>query len=71
MNEEQMEQMDEITRARQEEEAAAQQEAYYWYVLQEFAAVCKVFGQTKVLRDLKLVRETLENKQEKKHIITL
>lgn len=35
----------------------AQQEAYYWYILQEFVAINKVFGQTKVIQDLKKVRE--------------
>jgi hypothetical protein len=40
-----------------EEEQAANQEAYYWYILQEFVAINKVFGQTKVMQDLKKVRE--------------
>lgn len=42
-----------------EEETQAQQEAYYWYILQEFVAINKVFGQTQVMHDLKKVRESV------------
>jgi len=52
-----------------EEEQAAQQEAYYWYILQEFLAINKVFGQAKVLGDLKTLRESVEPKKEEPRII--
>lgn len=51
-----------------EEEAAAQQEAYYWHILGEFLAMNRVFGQTKVLGDLKLLREKVEGKKEEPRI---
>ena len=50
------------------EDVAAQQEAYYWYILQEFVAINKVFGQTKVLQDLKKVREKLDGVVEESRI---
>lgn len=52
----------------EEEAQAAQQEAYYWHVLQEFYAMNKVFGQTKVLQDLKKIREAMEPKEDKPRI---
>lgn len=42
------------------EQQAAQEEAYYWYVLQEFTALCKIFGLEKVHADLKSLREHIE-----------
>jgi len=57
-----------------EQESAAQQEAYYWYILQEFVAINKVFGQVQVMHDLKKVRESvvaLAPEPDKPRIITL
>jgi len=51
-----------------EEYEAAQQEAYYWYILGEFLAINKVFGQAKVLGDLKALRERVEPKKEEPRI---
>ena len=54
-----------------QEEAEAQQSAYYWHILGEFLAMNKIFGQAKVLGDLKTLRETVEGKKEEPRIITL
>lgn len=51
-----------------EEEAAAQQEAYYYYVIQEFFAICKIFGTHKVMEDLASFKQSLEIKEDKPRI---
>lgn len=51
-----------------EELEAAQQEAYYHYVIQEFYAICKVFGTAKVMADLKAFKETVEKPKEEPRI---
>jgi hypothetical protein len=63
-----MEQQEEQERANIEEEAKAQQEAYYYYVIQEFYAICKHFGTTKVMEDLKRFKETVEKPKEESRI---
>jgi hypothetical protein len=54
-----------------EEEQAAQQEAYYYYVIQEFYAICKVFGTNKVMADLATLKNHVEKKEDKPRIVTL
>lgn len=51
-----------------EENREAMQQEYYWYILQEFLAINKVFGQAKVLGDLKTLRESVEPKKEEPRI---
>lgn len=51
-----------------DEMEAARQEEYYWYCLHEFLAITKVFGQAKVLADLKALREQVEPKKEESRI---
>jgi len=63
------EKMNEDNQISEEAIQAAQQEEYYWYILQEFLAINKVFGQTKVLNDLKALRESVEPKKEEPRII--
>ncbi|MCR4284927.1 MAG: hypothetical protein NUV97_02685 [archaeon] len=53
------------------EEQAALQEKYYWHVLMEFHAILKVFGNTKVLADLKKIKEQVDGVVEEPRIITL
>jgi len=48
-----------------EEAAAANQEAYYWHVLHEFVAMNKFFGQTKIMADLRMIREGIQAKEKK------
>lgn len=48
-----------------EEQQAANQEAYYWHLLHEFVAINKFFGQTKVMADLKMIRERLQAEEDK------
>ena len=48
-----------------EESTAANQEAYYWHILHEFVAMNKFFGQTKIMHDLKMIREGIEAKEKK------
>ncbi len=59
----QQEREDEDQRKMLEEAAAAQQEAYYYYVIQEFYAICKVFGTAKVMEDLAAFKKTVEKEQ--------
>jgi hypothetical protein len=47
------------------EEQASNQEAYYWHLLHEFVAINKFFGQTKVMSDLKMIRERLKAEEDK------
>jgi len=51
-----------------EEEAAAQQVAYYYYVIQEFYAICKVFGTAKVMADLAELKKIIEKPEDKPRI---
>ena len=50
------------------EEQAAQQEAYYYYVIQEFYAICKVFGTAKVMADLAELKKIIEKPEDKPRI---
>lgn len=54
-----------VTNTVTDEEAAANQEAYYWHLLHEFVAINKFFGQTKVMADLKMIRERLKAEEDK------
>lgn len=56
---------DEVTPLTEEETQAANQEAYYWHILHEFVAMNKFFGQTKIISDLKMIREGIEAKEKK------
>jgi hypothetical protein len=51
-----------------DEEQLAQQEAYYYYVIQEFYAICKVFGTTKVMADLAELKKVIEKPEDKPRI---
>jgi len=50
------------------EEQAVQQEAYYYYVIQEFYAICKVFGTAKVMADLAELKKIIEKPEDKPRI---
>lgn len=50
------------------EEQAAQQEAYYYYVIQEFYAICKVFGTAKVMADLAELKKIIEKPEDQPRI---
>ena len=60
MEERKLEEQPEMTQEQQE----ANQEAYYWHLLHEFVAVNKFFGQTKVMADLKMIRERLKAEED-------
>lgn len=47
---------------------AAQEEAYYHYVIQEFYAICKVFGTKKVLADLATFKASVEKPKDESRI---
>lgn len=65
---EQQEREDEDQRKMLEEAAEAQQEAYYYYVIQEFYAICKVFGTAKVMEDLAAFKKSVEKEKEQSRI---
>ena len=59
------EKMNEDNQISEEAIQAAHQEEYYWHLLHEFVAINKFFGQTKVMGDLKLIRDRLKAEEDK------
>lgn len=57
-----------LTQEQINEQEAAREEAYYFYVIQEFYAICKVFGTAKVMEDLKAFKDTVEKPKEEPRI---
>jgi len=51
-----------------EENAEAMQQQYYYYVIQEFYAICKVFGTAKVMADLAELKKIVEKPEDKPRI---
>jgi len=54
-----------LTEAEYEE---AKQQEYYYYVIQEFYAICKVFGTEKVMQDLAELKKFIEKPEDKPRI---
>lgn len=69
MSEEELSEMAKINEQLADEQQAAEQEMYYWHCLQEFHAMLKVFGQAKIMKDLKKIKDEVDGVVERPCII--